>query len=549
MIRLLKILVGLLVMLLTFSGCESFLDVKSDSVIFPDENQLDSPNDTIYSMVGIFSQLEKLAERYVLLGELRGDLMDLTSLASTDLQEIYNHSVSEDNPYNQIEDYYAVINNCNYLITRMDTSVVSGGKKVLYKEFAAAKAIRAWTYLQLALNYGSVKYYTQPILTIKDAENYTEYKLNELASILIQDILPFKDIPKPGIISFGSALNSSYWSYFPINFLLGDLYLWNGEYENAARAYYELIVDDEYIMNTYTRNTWTVVNGVFVKREYENTRWPFQFTRGSELITLIASSTENGKGDLLDSITTGRIEVIPSQVALNNWNEQTYYYSSTVATEGDLRGDWGSYMAPNSTVLFGDLEINFGFSSTQNAIFKYYDMSFDEAKYISVYRAALLYLRYSEAVNRAGKPNLAFATIKNGLSSETMSFDTVVPPREKYINGEKGQFVDYANFEDDMFEYSIGVHERGCGNVNQSVDFVIPALATLNDTIEWVEDKIVTELALETAFEGNRFHDLMRVALRRNDPSYLADKVAAKYTSNQEAIRSKLMSEDDWYLK
>jgi len=64
-----------------------------------------------------------------------------------------------------------------------------------------------------------------------------------------------------------------------------------------------------------------------------------------------------------------------------------------------------------------------------------------------------------------------------------------------------------------------------------------------------VEDKIQEELALETAFEGNRFQDLMRFAIRRNDNAYLADKVAAKHTADKQAIRNKLMNSENWYLK
>ncbi|MBN1925563.1 MAG: hypothetical protein JW798_07005, partial [Prolixibacteraceae bacterium] len=68
------------------------------------------------------------------------------------------------------------------------------------------------------------------------------------------------------------------------------------------------------------------------------------------------------------------------------------------------------------------------------------------------------------------------------------------------------------------------------------------------DSINYVEDKIVEELALETAFEGNRFSDLMRIALRRNDPAYLAKRVASKHTDNKAEIEAKLSDVNNWYL-
>lgn len=65
----------------------------------------------------------------------------------------------------------------------------------------------------------------------------------------------------------------------------------------------------------------------------------------------------------------------------------------------------------------------------------------------------------------------------------------------------------------------------------------------------YLEDQIITERARELAYEGERFYDLMRIAKRRGEPSYLADKVAAKFTgSKAEEIRQHLMNEENWYI-
>ena len=105
------------------------------------------------------------------------------------------------------------------------------------------------------------------------------------------------------------------------------------------------------------------------------------------------------------------------------------------------------------------------------------------------------------------------------------------------------------DFTDTRFQYNIGVHARGCGNMHLAAGYKIPPLPSLEDSVKYVEDKIVEELALETAFEGNRFHDLMRISIRRDDPSYLADRVAAKYSiAIAEVIRARLEIQVNWYI-
>jgi hypothetical protein len=65
----------------------------------------------------------------------------------------------------------------------------------------------------------------------------------------------------------------------------------------------------------------------------------------------------------------------------------------------------------------------------------------------------------------------------------------------------------------------------------------------------YLEDEIIAERARELAYEGERFYDLVRVAKRRNDPSFLAKRVSEKFpVERQQAMYNLLMDEKNWYI-
>ena len=81
---------------IALTSCSDMLETESDQYIFADGENLTDPTDTIYSMVGILNKLQAVADRTVILGEVRGDLVQLTPFASTELQEVSIWEVGTD---------------------------------------------------------------------------------------------------------------------------------------------------------------------------------------------------------------------------------------------------------------------------------------------------------------------------------------------------------------------------------------------------------------------------------------------------------------------
>ena len=182
-----KVLITLLFPIAGMGSFTACTESDSDLVSYVENNTLDSPNDTVYSVVGIVNKLQKIADRTILLGELRGDLTTLTDQAPLDLQAIANFTADASNPYNNARDYYAIIQNCNYFLANADMQLTKQGRRVFEKEYAVVKTYRAWTYLQLAINYGSVPFFTEPILAEKDADpsKYPFYDVQQIAQYFI----------------------------------------------------------------------------------------------------------------------------------------------------------------------------------------------------------------------------------------------------------------------------------------------------------------------------------------------------------------------------
>ena len=171
--------------------------------------------------------------------------------------------------------------------------------------------------------------------------------------------------------------------------------------------------------------------------------------------------------------------------------------------------------------------------------------------FIPFYRVQRVYLLFAEALCNAGYPESAFCILKYGLRNFNI---------ERYVSAqERNRAAGLLSFRDEDFtEYNTqGIHSRGCGNVDCDSLYCLPmpatALASYQDTVNYqiplLQDMIIEEMALESVFEGNRFFDLMRVALRSGrDASYLALPVSRRTGTDDQSLYNLLMDKNNWYL-
>ncbi len=546
----------------------SCVETDSTLVEFVGDNQLHSPNDTVYSLVGIISKMQQVADRTVLLGELRGDLTSLTSDAYLDLQDVANFTPSADNPYCQARDYYAVIQNCNYYLAHADSLLTKRGVKVFEKEIGVVRTYRAWAYLQLALNYGSVPFFTQPLLTELEADpkRHPRYDLKQIADFFISDLAPYVDTPLPAYGSMNELDSRRF--FIPVRVMLGDLCLWTGRYQEAAEYYHAFLTKTGDIRPTQLHKvSWGDID-FSADQMADDYASVFSSTTGSELLTIIPMNEKRYDGivstlpDVFGSTEeNGYFYQATHSKAYDELSQSQHYtmvYRNPVTNLPDTITLPEDYVYPTDNMR-GDLRqqsiykmrtVSAGSSNYSDLRQTHY--KHNSGRFVTLYRLQTVYLRYAEALNRLGLPETAFAVLKYGLCDDNLKVNIGgvyvdhIPHWEREKGGELINFSQYtftrANTQ--------GIHSRGCGQADADQGYAIPACATLADSILAVEDFIVDEMALETASEGCRWYDLMRVSLHRDDPSFLARKVALRQGERQfdEKLFGFLQDKKHWYL-
>ena len=552
--------------LIFLSSCEKMLETESDLVEFEEDHTLNHATDSVYSVMGIINKMQIIADRVVLLGEVRGDLVLTTAAANSDLKRLSNFDFNENNRYNQISDYYAVINNCNYFLAHIDTAMERRGRNLFMREYAAVKSYRAWTYLQLAQVYGKVPLILKPLMTEREAVeamNQTPADIKEICETFIADLTPYVGVNLP---EYGNVANAdSKYLFIPMRALLGDLCLWAGRYQEAARWYHDYLTDkyDPIQMSRQSVNWANSTQLDVIYDSYNPTSSTAEVLSYIPMEARVFDGTISNLPNLFNSTTENNYfyELAPSAGMDRISESQTYCFEISMpgATTKDTlyvyhTGQVRSELAGDLR-YFSNYKLNSYGSQSDYSEYNSYLQSIHKvvSARITLYRSTMVYLRYAEALNRAGFPQSAFAILKYGICDDILK--TRVDAAELEAAG------DLVYFDPELFKFEgsyFGVHSIGSGDSHANAYFTLPQpkeqLATRQDTVDYqiplVEDMIITEMALEGAFEGYRFNDLMRVALRRNKPEYLAEPISLRYgVMNADAdLRQKLMDPKNWYL-
>ena len=579
--------ITLLTLLFTLNSCSDFFEQDSTYIIDAEKDHLNNATDTIYSLTGILNKVQAIADRTILLGEARGDLMTVTDATPADLRAVANFTIGDDNMYNNPLDYYAIINNCNYFIAKADIELKNNRNQFIFKkEYAEVKAIRAWTYLQLVTTYGRVPFVTEPIMTKEESErSYPMYDIKQVCNYFInednlQDLVD-DEMPDYGIIKSLPSKNF----LFPVRLVLADLYLWAENYYEAAKYYHDFIINRNGKSGIYPTTTYSV-RWLDTDWDGYNYSWESYTFRSSveestasdnELITMIPMDSIPSEGhysqlrNIFNSTTQNdyKVSLVPSNKIINLSESQVYCYNDqgnvTYATTTKVKEMTGDLRLSQAWETEKNVSKSTGGTYDYQYIYKY------QTKHVHVYRRTLVYLRLAEALNRAGYPRYAFQILSSGVNTEVLQ-DSIIPhyradslkimedfnfPGTRLSSISSAYVANSSPYRDGNFEVNtIGIHSRGSGFTPANEYYQMPYNPNITDPAEqlaWQQDKveemIIDEEALEFAFEGYRFYDLLRVALRRNDPAWLEKKIQGRNGSAPSGVSVDLKDQNNWFLR
>lgn len=478
------------VLLATYSCSEDFFTEPAGNRIKPGDHY-NSQTELEISIYGLYVPMQKAMPKLLLVDGLRSDLMDLGVNGDLSMKELNEQVLSVGNPYIDGSDFYKVIVNANEILANIEKVYKNDPPDDTARvRFVKGQIlnIRAWNYFTLAKMFGKAAYFTDNMSSLPASQVFLEKKI--LIDTLINQLKPFV---------YRSTTTEEYYLDGPnTSLLLGELYLENDQYDSAA--FYLKRGIESYGNKDFFK----------VTRALQDENWKLIFmndpTRWAEIKDLVFFDTYSKQKN---EFTTWSLKYMikPSNLLVDAFNVQ----SLSTGELGDLHRGKG--------VTFDTIPGTNNYYIGKYALEKVNPYGAT----IILSRAADAHLLLAEALNRLGDYTTALLFVNKGISEGGS-----IPGFNKWVSnlGVRGR---------------VGLTPRE-----------IPADVDTSNTIavmEAVEDIILEERALELAFEGKRWFDLVRVAERRGE-SYLADRVARKYSDPNlvAKVRGILMNKQNWYL-
>jgi hypothetical protein len=541
-----KIFKNIVVVLMVFSfaGCENYFNTDPSDII-NSEDYVSSQSEMYSGYLGIITKLQDVGDQLIFMSDIRADFMEPTADAPQDLWQLYQYNYSQTNEFADPVDIYAVIIACNDYLAKMFAyreeigDAMDSATETNYKALISGTLrIKAWTYFQLAKQYGRAIYFDDPVTELKDVSDNAVF--TELTSVeqIVDKCLDLIDNGVNGIdgtleMNWGDWLDPEnptdgqyqHWQYITPDWLClrcellvtkneGWAWIKDQILDRLLEAFYE----DPYV---YSLNAgW---NSNYYRIFAEGT-----YYRRSAISSIIYDYTNNQTNDLITYFGKrypAKYLIRPTSYAISKYSDS------------DRRGRYTNFLSQDGDTVIGKYHANYRWRQPYQS-----DAS------IPLYRGHDLHFWLAEAENHLGYWQPAGTLLNEGVAGR-------FPDQGEFDRNNDPDQWD-ARYRDFLLHRSY--NNIGIEGVVNGDFFELPDPSaedyelTEAERIKAYDLALLDAMLLEFPAEGRVMGMLFRMANRYNDMSIIADRIVPKYPEGmQETIREKIMNGEffiDWEL-
>ena len=233
-----------------------FVSCSDETTDLLDEGNYVGVNSELYSgLWGCASTVADVADQALILEALRGNLLEPTENAGTEVWNIWKYSDLNGNTLADPAGYYRVIMNVNDYVAHVDKYRKENPTALNFEEkygvtfdlyISTAIRYKVWAYMMLAKIYGEAIYFDDPLSEYQDIAKYPKLGFDQIIDKCLELMntgmygVDGKQITRWRTFLFPSITgeNEGHMRYDRYQFtpqcLLAELYLYKRDYHNAA---------------------------------------------------------------------------------------------------------------------------------------------------------------------------------------------------------------------------------------------------------------------------------------------------------------------------
>lgn len=519
------------------SSCADFLEIEpQNEVLF--ENFWNEKADVDAMVFGCYARMQDddVLSRMLIWGEFRSDnvTFGVNIENNGDLNNIMLENLRESNGYTTWDPLYAVINRCNTIIkfapmvAERDLSFSEGELKATIAEMSA---LRDLCYFYLIRTFRDVPYTT---VASTDDDQKFDLPATPFYDVLDSLILDLESVKGDAVVKYPEDKENYQTGRITqeaIYAMLCEMYLWKKDYANCIR-YADLVIESK---KKQEEERLEKLSGTKVEAEEYLMGYPLipSGSRSGERIYGNAYTNIFGGGNSREGIFELTFDKLNTNMPANGIFESMYGSSN------------GGGLVKPPTFIVEDIS---------SKTFKVFNSKVD--------------VRFYENIDLDGP--VVLKGVADDANIDASNTDNIKNSSSLYSQGQnRCNFILY-RLTDIMLLKAEALVQSMSSNSADSLSVDNEALRrdaftlvnvvnkrsvcqpVLRDTLVYsnyttktqMEELVLLERQRELMFEGKRWFDLVRDAMRTNSTRRLLTNVLQKYTSNTSVIQNKLLKMD-----